>query len=87
MKNSIPETELSDKMKKAVESSMDGIALLDSSGVYYYLNQVHLSMFGFEEQELIGQNWQVIYDQPEIDRINQEVFPLLLKHKNWKGKL
>lgn len=36
----IPNDGLMSKMQKAVENSMDGIALLDISGVYYYLNQV-----------------------------------------------
>lgn len=75
------------KMKSAVESSMDGIALLDHTGLYYYLNEVHLSMFGYsDDKELIGKTWEFIYDQPEIDRINRDIFPLLMEQKKWRGE-
>lgn len=75
------------KMKRAVESSMDGIALLDPSGAYYYLNEVHLKMFGYEkEEELLGKSWQTIYAPSEIDRINNEIFPKVISQKKWKGE-
>lgn len=75
------------KMRSAVECSMDGIALLDQHGVYYYLNELHLTMFGYDkEEELIGKSWEAIYDQQEIDRINGEIFPLLMEKKKWRGE-
>ncbi len=82
-----PDKGLLNKMQSAVEISMDGIALLDNNGVYYYLNEVHLAMFGYDkEEELIGKTWQAVYDQPEIDRINAEIFPLLMEQKKWRGE-
>ncbi len=78
---------LLEKMHTAVESSMDGIALLNAGGVYYYLNEVHLRMFGYEkEEELLGKSWQHIYGEEEIDRINKNIFPQLMKDKMWKGE-
>ncbi len=74
-------------MKSAVESSMDGIALLDATGAYIYLNEVHLSMFGYaKEEELIGKSWQSIYGPEETARINAEIFPLLMEQKKWRGE-
>lgn len=79
--------DLLQKMKSAVESSMDGIALLDANGSYYYLNEVHLKMFGYKkEEELVGKTWHYIYNQDEIDRINNDIFPLVIQHKSWKGE-
>lgn len=87
MKTIITDNGLLSKMKSAVESSMDGIALLDNTGVYYYVNEVHLSMFGYsDEKELIGKTWELIYDQSEIDRINKDIFPLLMEQKKWRGE-
>lgn len=87
MENNTGDKELLSKMKSAVEISMDGIALLDHAGVYYYLNEVHLSMFGYsDEKELIGKTWEFIYDQSEIDRINKDIFPLLMEQKRWRGE-
>lgn len=66
---------------------MDGIALLDTSGNYYYLNPEHITMFGYEkEEELIGKNWQYLYGEDEIRRIDRDIFPILLDKKQWKGE-
>ncbi len=66
---------------------MEGIALLDENGIYYYLNPVHLSMFGYDhEHELIGKSWQHIYEEDEIWRINADIFPILRKNGHWRGE-
>ncbi len=74
-------------MKLAIDSSMDGVALLDPEGKYYYINQVHLTMFGYDkEEELLGKTWQYIYDAAEITRINAHIFPKLAQQGKWKGE-
>lgn len=74
-------------MKLAIDSSMDGVALLDPEGKYYYINQVHLTMFGYSsEEELLGKTWQAIYDEAEINRINADIFPKLGQQGRWKGE-
>ncbi len=71
----------------AIENAMDGIALLDEKGEYYYLNDTHVKMFGYDtEQELLGRKWQIIYPENEIQRINDELFPLLMANGKWSGE-
>ena len=87
MKKSISASDLNERMKLAIDTSMDGFALLDPEGKYYYLNQVHLTMFGYDkEEELIGKTWQHIYQEAEIKRINTDIFPLLAQQGHWKGE-
>jgi PAS domain S-box-containing protein len=75
------------RLKIALDHSMDGIAMLDVSGNYYYLNHEHIVMFGYEkEEELIGKNWQFIYGEDEIERINTSIFPELIQKKHWRGE-
>jgi len=75
------------RLKTALDHSMDGIAMLDASGNYYYLNHEHIVMFGYEkEEELLGKNWQFIYGEDEIERINTSVFPELIQKKHWRGE-
>ena len=75
------------RLKKALDHSMDGIAMLDASGNYFYLNHEHIVMFGYEkEEELRGKNWQFIYGEDEIERINTSVFPELIQKKHWRGE-
>jgi PAS domain S-box-containing protein len=87
MKNNISVSDINERMKLAIDSSMDGVALLNPEGKYYYLNQVHLTMFGYDmEEELTGKTWQYIYDEAEINRINSDIFPKLAQQGRWKGE-
>lgn len=71
----------------AIECASDGIALLDADGKYYYLNQVHVTQFGYETaDELIGKTWHVFYKPVEIDRLSDLVFPILAKEGTWRGE-
>ncbi len=75
------------KQQMAIANSMDGIALLDAEGKYYYLNEVHLKMFGYDnEAELIGKTWKDIYGPEEITRIETALFPLLMANGKWMGE-
>ncbi|MCC5896722.1 MAG: PAS domain S-box protein [Phormidium sp. BM_Day4_Bin.17] len=71
----------------AVESAMDGIALLNAhEGSYVYLNQAHGSLFGYDRcEELMGQTWHRLYPPEEITRIEQEIFPILQRDRHWRG--
>lgn len=72
----------------AIETSIDGIAILDHTGRYTYVNQAHLKLFGFDEaEELIGKTWHEIYNIDEILRFEQEVFPIFQQKGSWRGEL
>jgi PAS domain S-box-containing protein len=76
-----------EKLIMALDKSTDGIALLNEKGEYYYLNNEHVVMFGYEKaEELIGQTWQSIYGPSEILRINNDIFPILTQKGNWRGE-
>jgi PAS domain S-box-containing protein len=70
----------------AIEAAVDGIAILQD-GCYLYLNSAHCQMFGYESaEELLGQNWQMLYSPDEIDRFGRELFPYLAEHQHWTGQ-
>lgn len=74
-------------LSAAVSSTMDGVALLNSAGEYYYLNQKHVSHFGYKrEEELLGKTWRQIYPVQEIERIERDIFPKLIKDGRWQGE-
>jgi len=70
----------------AMEASIDGMAILNSNEEYIYTNESHLKIYGYDnEDKLIGKTWKVLYNEDEIKRIKQEVFPVLLEVGKWKG--
>ncbi len=71
----------------AVEHALDGIALLGPDEKYYYLNDKHVKYFGYQtEDELLGKTWRVIYDDNEIKRIEESLFPMLMQTGKWQGE-
>lgn len=74
-------------LELAVNSTTDGIALLDADSKYYYLNKAHVEQFGYSSaSELLGKTWHVFYRPDEIERIERDIFPLLVRDGSWRGE-
>ncbi|MCO6430761.1 MAG: PAS domain S-box protein [Deltaproteobacteria bacterium] len=70
----------------ALESTADGMAILDHREHFQFVNQSLLRMFGFKSaQHLLGKSWHVLYTKQEVQRIERIIKPLL-RHKG-KGRL
>lgn len=72
----------------AIDISPAGVALLDTEGVYTYLNDAHVSMFGYDSaDELCGSTWRQLYDDEVASRIEDEVLPVVEEAGTWDGEL
>ena len=84
--NSIPKL-TPEKQHAAIENAFDGIAILDENGTYYYMNKAHAMLFGYDSaDELIGKSWKYIYSSEYADKIEKDIFPVLLSTGNWSGE-
>ncbi len=70
----------------AVEAALEGISILNEHGRFLYLNDAHLKMVGYAAEELINQSWKELYEPDEIERIQQEILPILKKDGQWRGE-
>lgn len=71
----------------AIESAIDGIAVLENDK-YIYMNHAHAAIFGYANaNELLGKNWQILYSPSELERFENEVFPVLGRDKSWSGEV
>jgi PAS domain S-box-containing protein len=74
-----------ESFQRAVESSRDGVAVLDGDE-YEYVDRTHVDMYGFEDKEqLLGSTWRKLYDDEEVERLEAEAFPALESKKYWRG--
>jgi len=77
-----------ERQAAAMDISPSGIALLNEEGVYTYLNEAHVTMFGYDDaEELLGGSWKQFYDDTIADHIEREVFPVLEAEGTWDGEL
>ncbi|UJB70364.1 response regulator [Acaryochloris sp. 'Moss Beach'] len=68
-----------------IEAAIDGMAILEDDK-YIYLNEVHVSLFGYEVDELMGQSWETLYSSAEIQRLQTIAFSILAETGQWSGE-
>ncbi|MEB3226840.1 MAG: PAS domain S-box protein, partial [Synechocystis sp.] len=79
-------SEVINQQLACIEAAIDGIAILRDDK-YIYLNESHLTLFGYDDpQQLIGQSWRILYSPEELQRFEDEVFPQLVQYKHWQGE-
>src|SRR6187549_2694357 len=60
----------------AMKASMDGMAIIDHSGVVIYLNDAYTKIFGYADPErLIGATWEMFYFEDELARLKDQIMP------------
>lgn len=80
------EMEFNAKLIAAINTSIEGIALLDELGFYIYMNRSHEKMFGYDEGEMLGQSWTMLYSEKDVENFVATVFPEIEKNGYWKGE-
>ncbi len=76
-----------ERHRNAMESAIDGMAILDPDSRYIYTNKSYAQIFGYEDQmELKGLNWRELYPQEEIGRLEISAIPTLHKKGYWSGE-
>ena len=75
------------ELLRAVEHGMEGLALLNSDGLFTYMNPAHAAMYGFEVEELIGTSWKELYGPEQQATIEQYHFPFVQVDGYWRGEL
>ncbi len=72
----------------AIESSIDGVAMMDDQGVYTFVNSAYARIFGYgSSSELIGSKWDILYNDNEFNRISNEILPEFRLKGKWEGEL
>lgn len=72
---------------QAIETTLDGISLLDNNKIFLYINKSFLKIFGYDnEDEIIGSTCKKIFNNKEYKRLNSYILPKLFEKGSWKGE-
>ena len=72
----------------AMDSAVDGIALMDGEGKQVYANLAFARMLGFERPEqMVGQPWRMVFRFQDVDRLVPEVRHALARARKWSSPL
>ena len=70
------------RQQSAIEISNDGIALLNGSGEYTYVNNALVKMLGLASGKyMIGRKWRDFFPRSEVSHLADDVYPILLEKK------
>jgi len=69
----------------AIETALDGISLLDGEGRFIYVNESYADITGYDRGELLGEQWEMLYRDEEIDRVHNEMLPEARANR-WEGR-
>ncbi|HJT28930.1 MAG TPA: diguanylate cyclase [Pyrinomonadaceae bacterium] len=71
----------------AMKASMDGMAIIDHTGVCIYLNDAYAKTFGYSNPtRLIGANWEMFYFEEELARMKEQIMPAVWRDGSWRGE-
>ncbi|PSP70248.1 hypothetical protein BRC80_09360 [Halobacteriales archaeon QH_9_66_26] len=71
----------------AMETAIDGMAILDAEGRYTYVNPAHAAVYGYDDPEaFLGEDWRMCYADEEIESFEASVLPTLDAEGQWRGE-
>src|SRR5689334_3180329 len=71
----------------AMKASMDGMAIIDHTGVCSYLNDAYAKTFGYTNPErLTGASWEMFYFEDELKRLKEQIMPAVWRDGSWRGE-
>ncbi|MBF0312553.1 MAG: response regulator [Oligoflexia bacterium] len=72
----------------ALESSMDGVAILNHRGEFIYLNENQIKSLGFAgAREVLNSNWKRLVTDEEQMRLQNEIMPRFEHEGKWIGEM
>ncbi|MBF0363686.1 MAG: response regulator [Oligoflexia bacterium] len=80
--------ELARLQLQAIESSMDGVAILTPQGDYVYANDAQVKVFGYYGcNDIVGDNWESLYPEEEVKRLQEKILPEFKEKGKWIGEI
>jgi PAS domain S-box-containing protein len=71
----------------AMDSSMEGIAIMNNNGEYIYVNFAFATMLGFQNPtQMIGMHWRNVFHPHEVDRLLIDVREAIQRDGRWSGQ-
>jgi diguanylate cyclase (GGDEF)-like protein/PAS domain S-box-containing protein len=71
----------------AMKASMDGMAIIDHSGVCTYMNDAYAKIFGYADTDrLVGSSWEKFFFEDELNRLKEQIMPAVWRDGSWRGE-
>jgi len=71
---------------RATETAREGICIVRADGTFEYANGAYLDLYGYREDELLDEEWQLLHPASEVKRVLSEVLPAVEERGEWSGE-
>jgi PAS domain S-box-containing protein len=71
----------------AIETATEGIAILDDTDEFLYVNEAFANHFGYTPTELIGSPYKQLYEADAVDQLANDIIPWVRESGHWHGEL
>jgi PAS domain S-box-containing protein len=73
---------------RAMDSAVNGIAIVDARGLHTYANAAFAEMMGHENAEsIVGRTWTQVYAPQDVEKMEKEIRDSLRKSGKWYGPI
>ena len=74
------------RQRALLETTQDGIALVDEDGTFGYVNGSYAALYGYDPAEMIGESWAMLYPEEEAAFVREEAVPAARSEGYWRGE-
>jgi len=71
---------------RAIETAREGISILDSDGIFTYVNKAYGEVYGYESDELVGKHFETLYREEDLESVYETILPTLEVDGVWNGE-
>jgi PAS domain S-box-containing protein len=72
----------------AMESAVNGMAILDNGGKYIYVNTSYARMMGYPDPGLLtGKQWEGLHNRQDVTPVEMDIRQGLREHGRWSGPI
>ena len=74
------------RQREAIETAQEGISILNEDGEYIYVNQAYADIYGYEPDEITGENWELTCPDGETETAQDVIMSTVAADGYWSGE-
>ena len=69
----------------ATDVALDGVCTVAPDGTFEFVGEEYGRLYGYEPDELVGEPWQRLHPDEEVEHIRTHVIPAVMEGERWTG--
>ncbi|WP_280586740.1 response regulator [Halorubrum sp. Boch-26] len=74
-----------DRFDPAADVALDGVCTVAPDGTFEFVGEEYGRLYGYDPDELVGERWQRLHPDEEVEHIRTHVIPAVMAGEQWTG--